>query len=73
MRKSILALALPLGLLAACSNAENAAADLGNTADSVGDTLGNAADDAITTIDNATDDFDERADKVGNAIENAVE
>lgn len=84
MRKSILALApaLAFGLaLGACSESaqdnlsntlDRTGSSLENAANDAGDTIGNATDDAGRELDNFADDVGERAEGVGNAIDNAT-
>ena len=82
MRKSFLMLvpALALGL-AACS--ESAQDNLSNSLDRTGDSIGNltsdfgdvienGADRAGLAFDNAAEDVGQRAEGVGNAIDNAT-
>ena len=72
MRKTIFALAPAIALgLAACSpSAEN---NLSNSLDRTGDSLENAAgDDAGAAIDNFAEDAGNRAERVGNAIDDAT-
>ncbi|WP_404335122.1 hypothetical protein AB2M62_15300 [Sphingomonas sp. MMS12-HWE2-04] len=79
MRRQILALAPALMLLGACS--QGAQDDLNNSLDRTGDSLENAANDAGRTIDraaddagraidNTADDVGDRAERIGNAIDN---
>ncbi|NYT40885.1 hypothetical protein HZY97_08975 [Sphingomonas sp. R-74633] len=82
MRKTIFALipALALGV-AACSpsaesnlnnSLERTGDSLENSVNDMGNTLGNAADDAGAAIDNTADDVGNRAEHVGNAIDEAT-
>ena len=84
MRLAILALPLVLGLAACNSTTNNAAADIANGTEQLGDslenigekagdTIGNFADDAGATISNTAEDLGNRAEKVGTAIDNAVD
>jgi hypothetical protein len=79
MRTRIWMLAPVLLAAAACSQAEqnqvgeslgNAGDSIVNVADDAGEAIGNGADQAGDAIGNFADDVGERADRVGNSIEN---
>lgn len=64
MRQAIPGLTLALAL-AACGTADNAADQIGNTAEATGDALANAGSDAILATGNAIED-------TGNAVSDAT-